>query len=273
MGSRPCCSPWPVAERRAKWRTTRAARATKRTSPVRQWFRATRHNLARRLRAAARATAGASNSATGARVHSRPVILFVGTSLTAGLGLEPDSAYPMLIQRKIDSAGLPFDVVNAGVSGETSAGLLDRLDWLLRGDVRRVGARDRRERRTARRADELPRVEPRDGARPDQGKASGRAHRARTDGGAAESRAPSTRPIFTRCIPRWRRRRGWTLLPFLLANVAGKRELNQGDGVHPNNAGERIVADNVWRALEPILRRVRAGNSAAPPLTDRSIAL
>ncbi len=64
---------------------------------------------------------------------SRRTILFAGTSLTAGLGLDPDSAYPMLIQRKIDSAGLPFDVVNAGVSGETSSGLLDRLDWLLRG--------------------------------------------------------------------------------------------------------------------------------------------
>ncbi|HEV8496868.1 MAG TPA: GDSL-type esterase/lipase family protein, partial [Gemmatimonadaceae bacterium] len=64
---------------------------------------------------------------------ARRTVIFAGTSLTAGLGLEPDSAYPMLIQRKIDSAGLPFDVVNAGVSGETSAGLLDRLDWLLRG--------------------------------------------------------------------------------------------------------------------------------------------
>ena len=61
-------------------------------------------------------------------------LLFVGTSLTAGLGLEPDSAYPALIQRKIDSAGLPFEVTNAGVSGETTAGLLERLDWLLRAD-------------------------------------------------------------------------------------------------------------------------------------------
>src|SRR5579862_5373965 len=60
-------------------------------------------------------------------------LLFIGTSLTAGLGLEPDSAYPMQIARKIHSAGLPFEVTNAGVSGETSSGLLERIDWLLRG--------------------------------------------------------------------------------------------------------------------------------------------
>src|SRR5205085_2300719 len=60
------------------------------------------------------------------------IIVFAGTSLTAGLGLDPDSAYPQLIQRKLDSAGLKFEVVNAGVSGETSSGLLRRLPWLLR---------------------------------------------------------------------------------------------------------------------------------------------
>ena len=59
-------------------------------------------------------------------------MLFLGTSLTAGLGLDPDSAYPQLIQRKIDASRLPYQVVNAGVSGETSAGLLRRLDWVLR---------------------------------------------------------------------------------------------------------------------------------------------
>src|ERR1041384_952562 len=64
---------------------------------------------------------------------ARRKILFAGTSLTAGLGLDRDSAYSYLIQRKIDSAGLPFETVNAGVSGETTAGLLQRLDWLLRG--------------------------------------------------------------------------------------------------------------------------------------------
>jgi acyl-CoA thioesterase I len=68
-------------------------------------------------------------------VSNRPTILFLGTSLTAGLGIDPDQAYPALIQRKIDSAGLDYRVVNAGVSGETSAGALRRIDWLLRQPV------------------------------------------------------------------------------------------------------------------------------------------
>src|SRR5688500_4357187 len=67
-----------------------------------------------------------------ATLDDRRTILFLGTSLTAGLGLEPDSAYPQHIQRKIDASGLPYQVVNAGISGETSAGLLRRLDWVLR---------------------------------------------------------------------------------------------------------------------------------------------
>src|ERR1051325_3196957 len=70
---------------------------------------------------------------------ARRKILFAGTSLTAGLGLDQDSAYSYLVQRKIDSAGLPFETVNAGVSGETTAGLLERLDWLLRGGFDVVG--------------------------------------------------------------------------------------------------------------------------------------
>jgi acyl-CoA thioesterase I len=86
-------------------------------------------------------SAGASSNATAhavapadssARPSGRRKILFVGTSITAGLGLEPDSAYPHMIDRKLDSMRLPYDAVNAGVSGETSAGLLRRIDWLLR---------------------------------------------------------------------------------------------------------------------------------------------
>ena len=74
-------------------------------------------------------SAAATGSATG---DARPVLLFLGTSLTAGLGLDPDSAYPARIQRTIDSTGLKLEVVNAGVSGETAAGLLRRLDWVLK---------------------------------------------------------------------------------------------------------------------------------------------
>ena len=136
------------------------------------------------------------------------MVLFVGTSLTAGLGLDPDSAYPMLIQRKIDSAGLRFDVVNAGVSGETSSGLLDRLDWLTRAKfdvlVLETGANDglrgippatlQANIDTA--IDRL------------QSEAARRPHRARPDGSAAEPR-PEVRSRFSRGVcRRWRRRSG-----------------------------------------------------------------
>jgi acyl-CoA thioesterase-1 len=194
----------------------------------------------------------AAETSAGGDVQKRGTIVFAGTSLTAGLGLEPDSAYPMLIQRKIDSAGLAFQVVNAGVSGETSSGLVDRLNWLLRGSfdvfILETGAND--------------------------GLRGIPTSTLRTNLEAAIDRIKSKRPgativliqmealpnlgqkytaDFHAVYPTVAREKGVTLLPFLLDGVAGKRGLNQGDGVHPNNTGERIVAANVWRGLEPIL--------------------
>jgi acyl-CoA thioesterase-1 len=183
---------------------------------------------------------------------ARSTIVFAGTSITAGLGLEPDSAYPMLIQRKIDSAGLPFQVVNAGVSGETSSGLLDRLDWLLRGTfdvfVIETGANDglrgipattlRTNLETA-----LDRVKAK---RPD-------ATIVLIQMEALPNLGANYTSAFHAVFPLVAREKGVTLLPFLLDGVAGHRGLNQGDGVHPNNAGERIVAANIWRGLAPIL--------------------
>ncbi|HET7374616.1 MAG TPA: arylesterase [Gemmatimonadaceae bacterium] len=179
-------------------------------------------------------------------------MLIAGTSITAGLGLDPDSAYPMLIQRKIDSAGLPFDVVNAGVSGETSSGLLDRLDWLLRARfdvfVLESGANDglrgiptstlQANLETA-----LDRIKAK---RPD-------AHIALIQMEALPNLGPRYAAAFHAVYPTVAKAKGVTLLPFLLENVAGRRGLNQGDGVHPNDVGEHIVADNVWRGLRPIL--------------------
>jgi acyl-CoA thioesterase I len=189
---------------------------------------------------------------SGPQPASRHTIVFAGTSLTAGLGLDPDSAYPSLIQRKLDSAGLNFEAVNAGVSGETTAGLLQRLDWLLRGNfdvfVIESGANDglrgvaaeaieanlreivRRVRR-ARPAATIALVQME--ALPNYGRAYGSA--------------------FHDLYVRVAREEKVALLPFLLDGVAGRADLNQGDGIHPNDAGERIVADNVWRALSPLL--------------------
>lgn len=185
-------------------------------------------------------------------VQKRGTIVFAGTSLTAGLGLEPDSAYPMLIQRKIDSAGLPFQVVNAGVSGETSSGLLDRLNWLLRGSfdvfVIETGAND------GLRGVPASTLRSNLEATIDQ-------VRAKRPGAAVVLIQMEALPNlgqkytadFRAVYPAVAREKGVTLLPFLLDGVAGKRGLNQGDGVHPNNTGERLVAANVWRGLEPVL--------------------
>jgi acyl-CoA thioesterase-1 len=183
---------------------------------------------------------------------AKGVVLFAGTSLTAGLGLAPDSAYPMLIQRKIDSAGLPFEVVNAGVSGETSSGLVDRLAWLLRARfdvlVVETGANDglrgipvstlRENLETA-----LARIKAK---RPD-------ATIALVQMEALPNLGAKYTSEFHGVYPSVAAEKHVALIPFLLSGVAGQRNLNQGDGVHPNNAGERIVAENVWKSLLPIL--------------------
>ncbi|HVA56373.1 MAG: arylesterase [Gemmatimonadaceae bacterium] len=199
----------------------------------------------------------ATDTAARARARDRHTVLFVGTSLTAGLGLEPDSAYPELIQRKIDSAGLPFRAINAGVSGETSAGALRRMDWLLRQPfdvmVLETGANDGlrgtpvSETRANIQAiiDTVRRVRP-------QARIVLVQMEALPNLGQRYTRA------FHETYPLLAQRNGLVLLPFLLDSVAGHPALVQGDGLHPNDAGEQIVARNVWRGLEPVLREMAA---------------
>jgi acyl-CoA thioesterase-1 len=195
-----------------------------------------------------------ADSVSAASLDDRHTILFLGTSLTAGLGLDPDSAYPQLIQRKIDASGLPYQVVNAGVSGETSAGLLRRLDWVLRRPadviVVETGANDGL------------RGLPVSATRATIADVLSRIRRERPNAAIAliQMEAPPNlgqeyTSAFHAMFAELAREHGATLLPFLLTGVAGESRLNQGDGVHPNNAGERIVADNVWRALMPLLAR------------------
>jgi acyl-CoA thioesterase-1 len=200
---------------------------------------------------------GSARSAQPATDSSHQV-LFIGTSLTAGLGLSPDSAYPQLIQQKIDGAHLPFEVVNAGVSGETTAGLLRRLDWLLRGNydviVVETGANDglrgtsvttvRENLRTI-----LSRIR---SARPN-------ARLLVVQMEAPPNLGPAYTNAFHAMYPALSKEEGATLVPFLLSGVAGDEKLNQADGIHPNQRGEHIVADNVWRSLEPVLRSLSPG--------------
>jgi len=202
--------------------------------------------------AAARRTESKPAPGTPISRPSRRTILFVGTSLTAGFGLEPDSAYPNLIQRKIDSAGMAFDVVNAGVSGETSSGLLDRLDWLLRGSfdvmVLETGANDGlRGLPPATLSSNLDAALTRIKAKRPEARVVLIQMEALPNLGRAYAAQ------FHAVYPTISQKHGVPLLPFLLTDVAGHGSLNQSDGVHPNYAGERIVANNVWKELRPIL--------------------
>jgi acyl-CoA thioesterase-1 len=186
-------------------------------------------------------------------VDDRPVVLFVGTSLTAGLGLDPGEAYPALLQEKIDAAGLRYRVVNAGVSGETSAGARRRMGWLLRQPVAvlvvETGAND--------------------GLRGQDPEATRESIQAILDEAKRQSPPPKLvlaamealpnygedyRRRFRAIYPELAKRNGATLVPFLLEGVAGEPTLNQPDGIHPTAEGQKRVAENVWKALLPVLR-------------------
>jgi acyl-CoA thioesterase I len=198
----------------------------------------------------ANSPAGASPAAA---VDTRQKLLIVGTSLTAGLGLDPESAYPAILQRKLDSAGIAFRVVNAGYSGETSAGALRRIEWLLKDSAAVVmietGANDGLR-----------------GQDVDSTRATLRAIVRRVKALLpdatillAQMESPPNlgdryTAAFRAMFPAVAREEGITLVPFLLDRVAGVSELNQGDGIHPNERGARIVAGNVFRALLPVLR-------------------
>ena len=185
-----------------------------------------------------------------------PTVLFVGTSLTAGLGLDPDEAFPQRVAELAAAEGDSIRVVNAGLSGETSAGALRRVDWLLRAPadviVLETGANDglRAIDPDSTRANLVAIVERVRAVQP-------RARlvlvqmEAPPNLGAAYTRA------FREMYSSVARDYGLVLVPFLLEGIAGKRELNQQDGMHPNAEGARMAARTVWRVLGPVIREVR----------------
>ncbi|MGH7584473.1 MAG: arylesterase, partial [Gemmatimonadales bacterium] len=185
--------------------------------------------------------------------RARAVLLLIGTSLTAGYGLDPRDAWATLLQQRIDSAGLPFQVVNAGVSGETSADTDRRLDWLLSQGVPAVivletGANDglRGQPVDSIRAnvdDILTRL---DSLRP-------RPVTVVAGMEALPNMGRDYRDRFRAIFPAEATAHSDVYLPFLLAGVAGVDSLNQQDGIHPNARGSRRVTANVWRTLHPIL--------------------
>jgi acyl-CoA thioesterase I len=198
----------------------------------------------------------AAKRAPDEKVSSAPRIVALGDSLTAGLGLPAQQAYPALLQERLMSAGLNYEVVNAGVSGDTSAGGLSRLDWALDGDVRVL----------------IVALGGNDGLRglpPEQlqrnlAQIIERAEARRISVILAGMEAPPNYGrdyivSFHKVYPALAKEYHVTLVPFLLQGVAGDETLNQRDGIHPTAAGARIVADNVWSVLKPILEAKTEG--------------
>jgi acyl-CoA thioesterase-1 len=202
--------------------------------------------------AAAPAAAAAPPTAAAPAADDRPVILFVGTSLTAGLGVDPDQAYPALVQKKVDAAGLRYRVVNAGVSGETSAGARSRMGWLLRQPVAvlvlETGANDglRGQDPEATRANIQAVLDAARARRPPP-------RLALVAMEALPNYGPDYGRRFRALYPEIAEKNGATLVPFLLAGVAGDAKLNQPDGIHPTPEGHARLAETVWKALRPIL--------------------
>jgi acyl-CoA thioesterase-1 len=185
----------------------------------------------------------------------RPKIVLLGDSLTAGLGLLQEQAYPALLQKKIDSDGYDYEVENAGVSGDTSAGGLRRLDWALEGDVRilvlALGANDGlRGLSTAEMKRNLTQIIERARERNILVILAGM--EAPPNYGAEY--AASFRQAYREIAQRER----VTFIPFLLDRVAGVPELNQSDGIHPNVNGARVIAETVWSVLRPALDQIAA---------------
>jgi acyl-CoA thioesterase-1 len=181
---------------------------------------------------------------------ARPRIVVLGDSLTAGLGIAKEDAYPAVLQQRLNEQGLNYEVVNAGVSGDTSAGGLSRLDWALDGDVRvlvvALGGNDGLR-----------------GLPPEQlkGNLAAIIERAQARGVTVVLAGMEAPPNFGRdylvqfhnVYPALARQYHVALVPFLLTGVAGSETLNQRDGIHPTREGARILADNVWTVLKPVL--------------------
>ena len=180
-------------------------------------------------------------------------ILFFGDSITAGYGLDMEQAFPALIEAKADSLGYSVEAVNAGVSGETSAGGLRRVDWILQRPfdifVLELGANDG-----------LRGVDP-DHTRDNLQQIMDKVRTVRPDAqivltgmeappNMGENYIRSFRQIYRDLADE----NDVTFMPFILKDVAGEPNLNQPDGIHPTAEGHRIIAGNVWEILEPILK-------------------
>lgn len=176
-------------------------------------------------------------------------ILFFGTSLTAGLGVDPDQAFPALIQKKVDSLHLPYKVINAGLSGETSAAGKSRISWLLKQRVDifvlELGANDGLR--------GIPVQQTADNLQAIVDKVKQKYPQARmllTGMQMPPSMGERYTHDFSAIFPALAKKNKMDFLPFLLKGVGGIARLNQKDGIHPTPEGHRILAENVWQKLQ-----------------------
>jgi acyl-CoA thioesterase I len=185
------------------------------------------------------------------------IILFLGDSITAGYGLDLEQAFPALIQEKIDAKRWNFKVVNAGQSGDTSAGGLNRLEWLLKNRVDvlvlELGANDGLR--------GLPAETTRKNLQAIIDRTKGKYPEAKVI--VAGMKVPPNMGgdygrKFEAVFGDLAKKNKAVLIPFVLEGVGGSRELNLGDGIHPTAKGHEIVAANVWKVLEPVLRSLAA---------------
>lgn len=188
-------------------------------------------------------------------------VLFFGTSLTAGYGLDPSIAFPNLIAKKSVATDTPIDAINAGLSGETSAGAVRRIEWALKRPVDVVVVETGGN-------DALRALDP-DSLETNLREIVATVKRVRPQARIllAEMESPPNLGVaytsrFRRAYSNVARSENLVLVPFLLDKVAGRTELNQADGVHPNERGEPIVADNVWKVLQPVVREVYRSRSS-----------
>ncbi|HMQ02569.1 MAG TPA: arylesterase [Pyrinomonadaceae bacterium] len=202
---------------------------------------------------------GRSNNAgerpliTPQAVSQRPKIIAFGNSLTAGFGLSEKESYPYLLQERLNVEGFDYEVINAGVSGDTSLGGLERADWVLDQEnakilILELGAND------------LLRGMPPKQMKSNLDKIIRKAKARNIDVLLCGMLAPPTAGSdygreFTMAFPDLADEHNIAFLPFLLEGVAAIKDLNQADGIHPNAAGTKIMADNIYKELMPLLKR------------------
>lgn len=179
-------------------------------------------------------------------------ILFYGDSLTAGYGLSPEEAFPAQVEQKIKQQGKAWKVINGGLSGETSAGGLSRIDWMLRQPVDifvlELGANDGLR--------GLPLEQTRSNLQAiiDKVKAKNPTVTIVVAGMMVPpNMGPDYTTQFKAVFPNLAKKNKATLIPFILEGVAGEEKLNLPDGIHPNATGHKIVAENIWKVIGPML--------------------